>query len=191
MPNGKITRWNNDGYVYIGNSLSQLIKIANYSDISYGGQHLQYHMFSQEYDLSSQMPTVGVNKQSYEVRFNLPSINSTFISGKIYASFSASETTNYIIRDSSISCKMYGETFDTESITIQNGTSWNIDNCSMGSYVLLYHNAINTSNSEVSYLNFSDPTGLIHFYVETGYGTVSITWQYVKVYLSFEYLYLA
>ena len=33
MPNGKITRWNNNGYTYIGDSNNNLSQIANYSDI--------------------------------------------------------------------------------------------------------------------------------------------------------------
>lgn len=34
LPNGKFIYSNNDGYTYIGNSLSQLVKIANYSSLS-------------------------------------------------------------------------------------------------------------------------------------------------------------
>lgn len=34
MPNGKFIHSNNDGCTYIGNSLSQLVKIANYSNLS-------------------------------------------------------------------------------------------------------------------------------------------------------------
>lgn len=32
--NSKIIRWNNDGYTYIGNSNNQLVKLANYSDVT-------------------------------------------------------------------------------------------------------------------------------------------------------------
>lgn len=34
MLNSKIIRWNNDGYTYIGNSNNQLVKLANYTDIT-------------------------------------------------------------------------------------------------------------------------------------------------------------
>ena len=32
--NSKLIRWNNDGYMYVGNSNNQLVKLANYTDIT-------------------------------------------------------------------------------------------------------------------------------------------------------------
>lgn len=32
--NSKLIRWNNDGYMYVGNSNNQLVRLANYTDVT-------------------------------------------------------------------------------------------------------------------------------------------------------------
>ena len=75
MPNGKITRWNNDGYVYIGNSLSQLIKIANYSDF----QEVKISVSNGKSAIASAITDKGVST-AYDATFQTMSDNIRSIS---------------------------------------------------------------------------------------------------------------
>ena len=75
LPNGKITRWNNDGYVYIGNSLSQLIKIANYSDF----QEVKISVSNGKSAIASAITDKGVST-AYDATFQTMSDNIRSIS---------------------------------------------------------------------------------------------------------------
>lgn len=58
-------RWNNDGYCYVGNSLSQKVQIANYSDIQTvkAGNLIKYQ-YSGTFTVPSESPVfVPINQQ--------------------------------------------------------------------------------------------------------------------------------
>lgn len=63
MPNGKIARWNNNGYTYIGDSNNNLSQFANYSDVSNIQNQLNSTVRTQRLTLT-QSDNVGVWSES-------------------------------------------------------------------------------------------------------------------------------
>lgn len=82
MPNSKLIRWNNDGYIYVGNSNNQLVKLANYTDIS--GLYVAFGT----YTVTANIPYNTQSEVSFNINssFNQPYQNVLFFSNN-YTSF--------------------------------------------------------------------------------------------------------
>lgn len=82
LPDGKILRWHNDGYMYVGDNNKPLVKLANYTDVS------GLYVASGTYTVTANMPYSTYTEVSFNINasFNQSYQNVLFFSNN-YISF--------------------------------------------------------------------------------------------------------
>ena len=148
MPDGKITRWNNDGRTYIGNSNNQLIGIANYSDLNNYLSTSKLHIVQNKYTFQDTIFTNGDN-DTKTLQYGTLTYDAHCLYMMVYYNISMSGNVTISRGNISLQCTFsgIGDTATYRSLDIYSETISSSQNITSSLQGVLYYQQTNVTDT--------------------------------------------